>query len=76
MRRRRQLHIDAFDIDRGRSDAPPPYRRESNGQQNGTAYLWIGRTGKLIEILKPGDPGFEENMKIVDAAMHPNGESK
>jgi hypothetical protein len=70
MRRRRQPHIDAFDIDRG-IDPPSAYRMQSNPQQIGTSYLWIGSTGKLIEILKPGDPGYEENERIVAAALRP-----
>jgi hypothetical protein len=67
-RRIRQFHIDRFD------DTLPS--RQINAKQVGTSFLWIGRTGQLIQILNPGDPGFEENMKIVDAAMHPNGASK
>ena len=64
---RRQPHIDSgIDTD-ARS-------RRINAKQIGTSYLWIGRTGKLIQILNPGDPGYEENRKIVADAMH--GDSK
>jgi hypothetical protein len=64
--RRQPPHIDhGFDIDRG-IDA----RSRRNAKQIGTSYLWIGRTGKLIEILNPGDPGYAENRKIVADAMH------
>ena len=70
---RRQPHIDrGFDIDRG-IDARS---RQSNAQQIGTSYLWIGSTGKLIQILNPGDVGYEENAKIVSAALHPNETTK
>ena len=34
-------------------------------KQIGTSYLWIDRTGKLIQIL-----GYEENAKIVADALH------
>ena len=61
----RQPHTDRFDIDRG-IDARS---RRVNAQQVGTSYLWIGSTGQLIQILNPGDPGYEENYKIVSAAL-------
>jgi len=67
-----QPHIDSgIDIDRG-IDA----RSRRNAKQIGTSYLWIGSTGQLIQILNPGDPGYDENAKIVSAAMHPNGDTK
>jgi hypothetical protein len=55
-----------LDIDRGELPS-----RRINAQQTGTSYLWIGSTGKLIRILSPGEPGYEENAKIVAAALHP-----
>ena len=60
-----------FDIDNGERPS-----RQSKAQQVGTSYLWIGRTGQFIQILNPGDDGYEENRKIVSDAMHPNGETK
>jgi hypothetical protein len=60
-----------FDIDHGEMPS-----RQVNTKQVGTSYLWIGRTGQFIQILNPGDPGYEENAKIVADAMHPNGETK
>jgi hypothetical protein len=64
---RRQPHIDrGFDFDRG-IDARS---RRRNAKQIGTSYLWIGRTGKLIQILNPGEPGYAENAKIVADALH------
>jgi hypothetical protein len=60
-----------FDIDHGEMPS-----RQINPQQTGTSYLWIGSTGQLIQILNPGDDGYEENAKIVTDAMHPNGETK
>jgi hypothetical protein len=44
-----------FDIDHGELPS-----RQINAQQVGTSYLWIGRTGHLIQILNPGDAGYEE----------------
>jgi len=70
---RRQPHIDrGVDIDRGIAARS----RGINAKQIGTSYLWIGKTGQLIQILNPGDPGYEQNAKIVSAAMHPNGDTK
>ena len=54
---------------RSRDPVPPPHERLNTVPQCGTSYLWIGSTGKLIPILNPGDPGFEENQKIVAAAF-------
>jgi hypothetical protein len=34
------------------------------------------KTGQLVQILNPGDAGYEENAKIVAAALHPNGDRK
>jgi hypothetical protein len=56
-----------FDIDHGELPS-----RQVTVHQIGTSYLWIGSTGKLIQILNPGDHGYEENAKIVSAALHPN----
>jgi hypothetical protein len=61
-------------IDHDKNGPLPP--RQTNAQQTGTSYLWIGSTGKLIQILNPGDDGYEENAKIVADAMHPNGDIK
>jgi hypothetical protein len=73
MTRRPQPRIDrGFDIDRGIDVRS----RQTNAQQIGTSYLWIGSTGKLIQILNAGDPGYEENAKIVAAALRPNGDIK
>jgi hypothetical protein len=60
-----------FDIDHGELPS-----RQIIVHQIGTSYLWIGSTGKLIPILSPGDPGYEENEKIVAAALRPNGDTK
>jgi hypothetical protein len=60
-----------FDIDHGELPS-----RRSSAQQVGTSYLWIGRTGQLIQILNPGDAGYEENRKIVEGALHPNGDRR
>jgi hypothetical protein len=58
-------------IDHGENGTLPS--RRINARQIGTSYVWVGSTGKLIEILNPGDPGYEENAKLVAAAMRPNG---
>jgi hypothetical protein len=60
-----------FDIDHGELPS-----RQINAQQVGTSYLWIGATGKLIAILSAGDAGYEKNRKIIDDALHPNGDRK
>jgi hypothetical protein len=60
-----------FDIDHGALRS-----RRITKHQIGTSYLWIGSTGQLIEILNPGDAGYEENRKIVDGALHPNGDRR
>jgi hypothetical protein len=60
-----------FDIDHGELPS-----RQMNVRQIGTSYLWIGATGRLIETLSPNDPGFEENQKIVAAALRPNRVTK
>ena len=60
-----------FDIDHGELPS-----RQVTVHQIGTSYLWIGSTGKLIEILNPGDAGYEENAKIVSAALHPERDHK
>jgi hypothetical protein len=60
-----------FDIDHGELPS-----RQIKAQQVGTSYLWIGRTGQLVQILNPGDAGYEENRKIVEGALHPNGVTK
>jgi len=58
-----------FHIDNGELPS-----RQVNVRQFGTSYLWIGRTGQFIQILNPGDDGYEANRKLVDDAMH--GETK
>jgi hypothetical protein len=60
-----------FDIDHGELPS-----RQINVRQVGTSYLWIGSTGQLIQILNPGEAGYEENRKIVDGALHPTGDRK
>jgi hypothetical protein len=60
-----------FDIDHGELPS-----RRTNVQQVGTSYLWIGSTGQLIQILNPGEAGYEENRKIVAAALRSNGDTK
>jgi hypothetical protein len=73
MRRSPEPPVHRLDIDHATNDAPPP--RQINAQRTGTSYLWIGSTGQLIQILNPGDPGYEENRKIVAAALCPNGDT-
>jgi hypothetical protein len=67
----RRTHTERLDIDHGELPS-----RQMNVQQVGTSFLWIGSTGQLIEILNPGDAGYEENRKIVEGALRPNGDTK
>ena len=60
----RQTH--SLDIDHGTSDTPP---RQTNAQQNGTAYIWHSTTRELLPILPKDHPDYEENANIVMAAI-------
>ena len=64
-----------FDIDHGTSDTPPP--RQTNAQQNGTAYIWHSTTQELLPILPPDHPDYRENSDCLLAAIRRwNGEAK
>jgi hypothetical protein len=64
---RQRTHIDRLDINHGTNDAPPP--RQTNAQQNGTAYIWHSTTQELLPILPKDHPDYEENANMVMAAI-------
>ena len=71
----RQTDIYRLDIDHGTSDTPPP--RQTNAQQNGTAYIWHSTTQELLPILPPDHPDYEANANMVMAPIPRwNGETK
>jgi hypothetical protein len=71
----RRLHIDRLDIDHSTSDTLPP--RQTNAQQNGTAYIWHSTTQELLPILPPDHPNYRENSDCLLAAIRRwNGETK
>jgi hypothetical protein len=71
----RQLHIDRLNIDEGNDETP--LRRQTNVQQNGTAYIWHSTTQELLPILPPDHPDYRENSDCLLAAIRRwNGEAK
>jgi hypothetical protein len=64
MTRPRQPHIDIdlFGID---AIEPPP-RRPKPGPHG---YIWHSTTQELIPVLAKDDPGYEENAKVIVAAI-------
>jgi hypothetical protein len=71
----RQTHIYRLDIGHGTSDTLPP--RQTNAQQNGTAYIWHSTTQELLPILPPDHPDYRENSDCLLAAIRRwNGEAK
>jgi hypothetical protein len=58
-----------FDINHGLSDALPPPRRQSNGQQCAPGYLWNSTTQELIPILPEDHPNYRENAETIRAAF-------
>ena len=71
----RQTDIYRLDIGHGTSDTPPP--RQTNVQQNGTAYIWHSTTQELLPILPPDHPDYRENSDYLLAAIRRwNGEAK
>ena len=65
-----------FDIDHGVGNTPAP-ARQTNAQQNGTAYISHSTTQELLPILPPDHPDYRENMDCLLAAIRRwNGEAK
>jgi hypothetical protein len=56
-----------FDIDEGTNETPR--RRQTNAQQNGTAYIWHSTTQELIPILPKDHPEYRESVDRVLAAV-------
>ena len=69
MRRSYEPPVHRFEIDHGTNNAPPPPRRQSNGQELAPAYLWNSTTQELIPILSEDHPNYRENQEIVTAAI-------
>ena len=71
----RRPHIYRLDIGHGTSDTPPP--RQTNVQQNGTAYIGHSTTQELLPILPPDHPDYRENTALLRAAFRRwSGEAK
>jgi hypothetical protein len=72
MKGQRQPHADPFEIDERVSETPP--RRPKLGPHS---YIWHSSTQELLPILGKDDPGYEENVKLLVAAIRRwNGETK
>ena len=64
-----------FDIDEGANETPR--RRQTNAQQNGTAYIWHSTTQELLPILPKDHPDYRENTALLRAAFRRwSGEAK
>ena len=64
-----------LDIDEGTNETPR--RRQTNAQQNGTAYIWHSTTQELIPILPKDHPDYRQNAALLLAAIRRwNGEVK
>ena len=54
----RRPHIYRLEIGHGASDRPAP-ARQTNAQQNGTAYIWRSTTQELLPILPKDHPDYK-----------------